>query len=271
MNNEEKQATKFFQNKVDDYKKEFYESGYRTFMSVRLQRFLEEVDRLELEQNAKCLDAGCGPGYLTKALYERGYSTCAFDASPEMLRLTKEQFANLPADSIPEIIKGDIETLPFENCSFDLVASAGVIEYLSRDEKVMNEFYRVLKPGGHLILSSTNKYSPIGIFEPFVEALKRNQYSRSLSNWILRKLGHTPVRPREFKVRKHVANEFKTNAEAVGFEVIRIGYFYGLPWPHPLDRIFPKLSNYLGKKLEYFNNTLIARTFEGLYIVAKKV
>ena len=271
MKNEMKQATKFFQTEVENYKKEFYDSNYRTFMSVRLQRFIEEVERLRMSENAKCLDAGCGPGYLTKALYDRGFSVCALDSSPAMLRLTKEQFARLPEHSQPNIIEGNIESLPYESCSFDLVASAGVIEYLSGDEKVMHEFYRVLKPNGYLILSSTNKYSPIGILDPTIEIIKRNPYTRWLANWILQKKGATPVRPREFKLRRHTAKEFKVNAEIFGFEVIRMGYFYGLPWPHPFDRLFPKLSSYVGNKLESFSGTLIGRTFEGLYIVAKKV
>jgi len=271
MSNKEKTATKFFQSEVDDYKKEFYESGYRTFMSVRLQKFLAAIDKLGLQGNAKCLDAGCGPGYLTRSLYDRGFITSALDASPEMLRLTKSLFNNeVSDDRRSEFIEGDIESLPFNDDDFDLVASAGVIEYLSGDAKVMAEFNRVLKPGGYLVLSSTNKYSPIGIFEPIIEALKRNSLARNTFNWILGKLGGTPVRPREFIVRKHTAEMFRTNAEAAGFDVISLNYFYALPWPHPFDRVFPKLSNYLGGRLESLGGTMIGRTFEGLYIVARK-
>lgn len=270
MNDKQKPATKFFQAEVDDYKKEFYESGYRSFMSVRLERFIREIDRIGLKEGAICLDAGCGPGYLTKALYERGCDTRALDASPEMLRLTRSLFEKLPDDKKPECIEGDIESLPFERGSFDLVASAGVIEYLLNDDKVMAEFYRVLKDGGYLILSSTNKYSPIGVFEPLIEAMKRNHYMNRFFNTILGIVGGTPVRPREFKVRKHTENAFKLSATKAGFQVISINYFYGLPWPHPFDRVFPRLSDYFGKKLERMNDTVIGKGFEGIYLVARK-
>jgi len=270
MTNKNKPATKFFQNEVDDYKKEFYESGYRTFMSVRLDRFLEEINKLSLPVGSKFLDAGCGPGYMTKAFHDKGYITSALDSSPEMLRLTKLQFELTPEADMPEFVEGDIENLPFEDGTFDLVASAGVIEYLSDDKKVLDDFNRILKPGGYIILSSTSKYSPIGFFEPIIEAIKRNRLTRNSCNWILKKIGGTPVRPRDFTVRKHTAQSFVRNAKNSNFKIQHIGFFYGLPWPHPFDRIFPKITNYLGKKIEKFSHTPLRHTFEGIYIVAQK-
>lgn len=270
MKNQEKPSTKFFQEDVDNYKKEFYGSGYRTFMSVRLDRFLMELDKLSLPTGSKCLDAGCGPGLLTKAMYERGYSTSSLDSSPEMLRLTKSLFENIEDNQPYEFLEGNIEELPFNEETFDLVASAGVIEYLSTDDKVLNEFNRVLKPNGYLILSSTSKYSPIGIFEPIVESVKRNDILRKFINVILTKLGGTPVRPREFQVRKHSMAEFNSNIENGNFEILTSGYFYALPWPHPFDRIMPNLSSKIGRLLEKLAGTPVKYTFEGIYVIAKK-
>ena len=270
MENQEKPATKFFQDDVDNYKKEFYDSGYRTFMRVRLGRFLDEIDKLNLPPDAKCLDAGCGPGYLTKGLCDRGFQTSSLDSSPEMLRLTTELLGNIPADRELEIVEGDIENLPFEDNQFDLATSAGVIEYLASDTKVLGEFHRTLKPGGYLVLSSTHKYSPIGMFEPIIESIKRTDTIRNICNSILENLGGTPVRPRDFHVRKHSMKEFRGNIEQADFEIITAGFFYALPWPHPFDRVFPKVSAALGKLIETTNRTPLKYTFEGIYIVARK-
>lgn len=260
----------FFHSEVNDYKKEFYESNYRTFMSVRLQRFLEEVDLLNLE-NCTVLDAGCGPGYLTLAFLERGFKTTALDSSPEMLRLTNELISNQNLEtSIFELVEGNIEELPFDDNHFDLIASAGVIEYLENDEKVLNEFNRVLKPNGFLILSSTNKLSPIGYLEPIIEMIKRVNVTRNICNWFLTRLGGTPVRPRDFVVRKHSMAEFRANTTLARFNVRNEGYFYGLPWPHPFDRVFPKSTSFLGTKIEYLKNTFFRVLFEGLYVVCQK-
>jgi ubiquinone/menaquinone biosynthesis C-methylase UbiE len=270
MSNKVKASTKFFQDKVEDYEKEFYSSGYRTFMSVRLDRFLKEIESLNLPDGARCLDAGCGPGYLSKALYERGYTIDALDSSPEMLRITRSLFENDKNNQSPDIIEGDIENLPYDKGFFDLVASAGVIEYLANDQIVLNEFHRVLKPGGFLVLSSTYKYSPIGMFEPIIETVKRVPSLRNTCNFLLKNIGGTPVRPREFDVRKHGTKEFVGNVEKAGFNVLNTGFFYALPWPHPIDRVFPKISSAIGKRIEFLSQTPFKYTLEGILIVAQK-
>lgn len=271
MKSNKKSAKKFFQSAVEDYKKEFYESGYRSFMSVRLDRFMNEIDSLTSGSGKNALDAGCGPGYMTKALLDRKYKTTAFDASPEMLRLTRELVSvSANNDYLAELVEGDIENMPFSSDQFDLIASAGVIEYLQNDIKVFAEFSRTLKSKGVLIVSSTNRYSPIGMFEPVIEAIKRNNMTRNMCNWVLAKIGGTQVRPRKFMVRKHSAKQLIESAENANFEVLKVGYFYGLPWPHPIDRVFPKFTDILGKKLEKYSESPLRFLFEGMYIVARK-
>ena len=265
-------AKSFFQEEVDDYQKEFYESGYRTFMNVRLDRFVEEIDLLNLSPGSNCLDAGCGPGYLSKKIQERELNITSLDSSQAMLELTKELLRKNASNNFKPavLINADIEDLPFEELNFELIASAGVLEYLSSDYKILSEFYRVLKPGGTLIISSTNKISPIGYFEFLIESIKRNNTTRKISNKILSAFGGTPVRARGFKVRKHTGGELKKNVEQTGFKVEKIGYFYALPFPHPFDRVFPNISNYIGLKLEKLSNSPFKYLFEGIYIVASK-
>ena len=265
-------AKDFFKKEVEDYKKEFYESGYRTFMSIRLERFLEEIEDMGLSTEIECLDAGCGPGYLTYALAKKSYNVTALDSSPEMLRLTKALLDSEAGDVINSVklTDGDIENLIFGNSSFDLVASAGVLEYLPTDHRILSEFYRVLRPGGYMILSSTNKISPAGYLDPIVEIIKRNKFSRYICNWFLSILGGTPVRARNFSVRKHTKGQLVNNVNLTGFKVIKVGYFYALPFPHPFDRIFPATSNKLGVKLEKLKETVFASLFEGIYVVAIK-
>jgi 2-polyprenyl-3-methyl-5-hydroxy-6-metoxy-1,4-benzoquinol methylase len=270
MSNKEKPSTKFFQDKVEDYEKEFYSSGYRTFMSVRLDRFLKEIKSISLPERARCLDAGCGPGYLSKALHELGYTIDALDSSPEMLRIARALFETDKGKQSPNINEGDIENLPYGRDSFDLVASAGVIEYLANDQIVLDEFHKVLKPGGFLVLSSTYKYSPIGMFEPIIETVKRVPSLRNTCNFVLKNIGGTPVRPREFHVRKHGTKEFVGNVEKAGFNVLNTGFFYALPWPHPIDRVFPKISSAIGKRIEFLSQTPFKYTLEGILIVAQK-
>ena len=264
-------AQDFFKTDVDDYKKEHYGSGYRTFMTVRLDRFINEIDALPLSSDtSKVLEAGCGPGFLTKAMQEKGFAVSAMDISEEMLRLTGEWFEQCPEESKPILKQGSVEALPFEDQQFDLVVSAGVIEYLSTDDAMLAEAYRVLNPGGYLLLSVTNKNSPVGCLDFIVEAIKRNSATRGLANWILKLLGRTPVRARPFKVRLHKPSEFRDSVKRAQFKLMRDGYFYMLPWPHPFDRIFPTASAKLGAKLEKLHSGKAGILAEGYYIVAQK-
>jgi ubiquinone/menaquinone biosynthesis C-methylase UbiE len=265
-----RRSEEFFQSNVDDYKKEHYESGYRTFMSARHERYLEEIANLGLRAGSVALDAGCGPGFLTKALHDRNYQVTALDTSPEMLRLTRSLFKNESPQSIPQFHLGNVEALPFEDGAYDLVLSAGVIEYLDNDLKALSEFSRVSKDNAALIISVTNKFSPAGYLDAMVEALKRNRVTLSACNWMLRKMGRLPARPRNFLVRKHSPEAFVESVEKHGYRVAKSGYFYVLPWPHPFDRIFPKASSLIGTRLEFLSRTRLGIISEGFYVVAMK-
>ncbi len=265
-----RQSEEFFKSSVDNYKKEHYESGYRTFMTVRHERYLEEIASLSLPAGSVALDAGCGPGFLTKALHEYDYKVTALDTSREMLRLTRSLFKNAPPQTMPTFQEGNIEELPFEDATYDIVLSAGVIEYLDNDFKALKEFGRVSKDNAALILSVTNKLSPAGCLDMFVEAIKRNETTLNACNWILRKMGRLPVRPRNFLVRKHRPQAFMDSVEKHGYRITKKGYFYVLPWPHPFDRIFPKASSVLGTRLEFLSRTCLGFIAEGFYIVAIK-
>ncbi len=262
-------AQEFFKHEVSDYKSEHYGSGYRTFMSVRQEAFLDDIDKLNLPAASIALDAGCGPGLLTKELFDRGLNMYCLDTSGAMLNLAKSQYTEQDSP-LPEFTQGNIESIPFDENHFNLLVSAGVIEYLKTDDTALSEFHRVLKKDGFLILSVTNSLSPIGILEGLIEWIKRNDFTRGLCNQLLSAMGRTPVRAREFEVRKHHPANFDKAIERNGFSIIKSGYFYMLPWPHPFDRIFPNASSLLGNKIESISNSRFGWLSEGYYVVAEK-
>jgi SAM-dependent methyltransferase len=57
-----------------------------------------------------------------------------------------------PAD----YFRGDLNHLPFANSAFDLVVSLQSLQYLDRSEQVLRQIARVLRPGGHFLLSVPN-------------------------------------------------------------------------------------------------------------------
>lgn len=92
----------------------------------------------------KILDAGCGTGLLGKKLQALG-NVQGIDISPEALKFAKKRGLKVKLASVNK--------LPFKNNTFDLLVSLDVIYHRQVDDKkALREFYRVLKPGGILIL-----------------------------------------------------------------------------------------------------------------------
>lgn len=93
----------------------------------------------------KILDAGCGTGLLARKLARFGQVE-GMDFSEEALKLAKKRGVGVK--------KGSIDRLPYNKQVFDVVVCADVINHIwvKDEQKALHELYRVLKPGGILIL-----------------------------------------------------------------------------------------------------------------------
>jgi ubiquinone/menaquinone biosynthesis C-methylase UbiE len=96
------------------------------------------------------LDAGCGPGFYAEELLTRGAEVVAVDGSAAMVELARERLG-----ACAEVLRHDLsEQLPFASSNFDLIVCALVIHHLDDREACLREFFRVLRPGGHVVLST---------------------------------------------------------------------------------------------------------------------
>jgi ubiquinone/menaquinone biosynthesis C-methylase UbiE len=110
----------------------------------------EILDGLGEANGRPALDAACGTGRLTSLLVERGYDVVGMDRSPEMLDVARARFPNVAWR------EGDLHALPFADSSFDVVLTGLALAHLPALEPVLAEFARVLRPGGHLVISDTH-------------------------------------------------------------------------------------------------------------------
>ncbi|MBV8050945.1 MAG: class I SAM-dependent methyltransferase [Acidobacteriaceae bacterium] len=108
------------------------------------------------------LDAGCGSGTLSRWLAARGCRVVGMDAAPEMVRAahnnaicsdssTRAQFACI----------GTIAKLPLPDGCADGILCSSVLEYVSDPCACVQEFARVLKRGGQLLVSVPNRKSVV--------------------------------------------------------------------------------------------------------------
>jgi SAM-dependent methyltransferase len=93
------------------------------------------------------LDAACGTGRHTDYLAARGFHVIGVDSSPEMLERAR---ARVPA---AEFGLGDLHELPLPDDSVDLVVSGLALCHVPSLAPVLAEFARVLRPGGHAVIS----------------------------------------------------------------------------------------------------------------------
>lgn len=107
----------------------------------------------------RVLDAGCGSGVFSFEVAARGVSVDAIDGSAEMIAIARRRQAELGATSI-EFRVGLIEELrTWPAAGFDVVMASSVIEYLPDLASEIASFSRLLKPGGHLMVSVPNAAS----------------------------------------------------------------------------------------------------------------
>ncbi|GAP97213.1 class I SAM-dependent methyltransferase [Leptolyngbya sp. NIES-2104] len=95
------------------------------------------------------LDAGCGTGYLSRQLAQKGAIVTGIDLSSEMIALAQQKSAGSSIDFHQDSCS-ELRTLPDED--FDLLVSNYVLMDLPDLEEAIQAFYRVLKPGGVAVL-----------------------------------------------------------------------------------------------------------------------
>jgi ubiquinone/menaquinone biosynthesis C-methylase UbiE len=100
--------------------------------------------------NKKILEIGVGAGVDHLNWYKAGAIPYGIDLTEAAIGYTKTRLQYHEINTGDRLKTGDTESLEFDNNTFDLVYSWGVLHHTSDTEKAFHEVYRVLKPGGEL-------------------------------------------------------------------------------------------------------------------------
>lgn len=112
--------------------------------------WMPEVMEFSKHAGERVLEIGGGMGTDLAQFASHGAQVTDVDLSSEHLRLARENFSLRGLNG--EFIHHDAETLPFEDGYFDVVYSNGVIHHTPNTRKVVKEMFRVLRPGGRVIV-----------------------------------------------------------------------------------------------------------------------
>jgi arsenite methyltransferase len=116
-----------------------------------------------IEPGKRVLDIGSGAGMdsLIAALQvgPKG-SVTGIDMTPEMIENARRGAAELGLKNVT-FVEGEAERLPFDDLSFDVVISNGVIDLVPDKDAVFGEIYRVLVPGGRIQIADVTIQQPV--------------------------------------------------------------------------------------------------------------
>lgn len=102
------------------------------------------LEGLQITPEMKLLDLCCGSGQATRYLVERSAHVTGLDASPLSIRRAQH---NVPQ---AKFVEGWAEAMPFAEGQFDLVHTSAALHEMKPEQlrQILQEVYRVLKPGG---------------------------------------------------------------------------------------------------------------------------
>ncbi|HEV7501856.1 MAG TPA: class I SAM-dependent methyltransferase, partial [Vicinamibacteria bacterium] len=120
-------------------------------LHAAMLRRLKRLFLAHFAPGARVLDAGCGRSLFTEIQDHWPFDILACDVDYDLLAGRRQQF--------PDIgwVVGDAHPLPFRDAIFDGVFAGELIEHLPDAGAGMEEFRRVLRPGGTLILTTPNR------------------------------------------------------------------------------------------------------------------
>ncbi|GGL68345.1 hypothetical protein GCM10010129_09640 [Streptomyces fumigatiscleroticus] len=215
--------------------REFYEDpgvpvASGTPRALRQARMLAGVLGPPAGRPRTVLDVGCGDGTAAAvaAPVLAGHRLLGVDWSQHALRHARAR--------LPCVVRGELTGggLPVRSGAVDVVLCGEVVEHLVDPDTALDELRRVLRPGGHLLLSTPNLaawYNRVllaaGVQPVFSEVSLRAVHGRPGS----RVAGH---------LRLYTARALREFVTAAGFEVVRLAGapFHGVPRPlRPLDRL----------------------------------
>lgn len=128
------------------------------------------IDKLlsKAKKGSLILDVGSGPGQFTKYMIDKGYQVLGIDLTDEMLQIARRK--------VPEgdFRKMDMRQLDFKPGTFDGILAAYSLIHIPTQEipRTLNEFFRVLKPKGYVLIIVQRGNSDQVVSEPLKEGEK---------------------------------------------------------------------------------------------------
>jgi SAM-dependent methyltransferase len=136
----------------------------KNLLTINTIRYRVEYARISeafrhIGPQQRVFDGGAGGGQMLRMVYEDGYckSAAALEYDPELFDILIRNHAGL---SNFEAVQGSLLDIPFPDASMDCAMTTQVLEHIEDHQTAASELGRIVKPGGHLIISVPHPPEP---------------------------------------------------------------------------------------------------------------
>ncbi|OGP90884.1 MAG: hypothetical protein A2157_05415 [Deltaproteobacteria bacterium RBG_16_47_11] len=143
--------------------KEYFEYYDRLREANENLGFSNDLHEYQRFSKKKVLDVGSGNGYVLGKYAEHGAEVYGVDITQISIELCRRRFEYMGAHG--QFCVANVEALPFESDTFDCVCSMGVLHHTPNIKKAIGEIFRVLHPGGRLIIMIYHRNSALYRFK----------------------------------------------------------------------------------------------------------
>lgn len=139
------------------HKATWEDGDYASFARYMEDGAIEILGNWNIKPGKNMLDVGCGSGQSAIPAAKNGIKVTGVDIAENLIEHARERAQKEHLTARFDV--GDAEALPCANENFDVVISMIGAMFAPRPEKVVNEFARVLKPGGQLYMANWTQTS----------------------------------------------------------------------------------------------------------------
>lgn len=141
--------------------KNYFNEIAENWDTIRASFFSEDVrehayELADILKGRVAADIGAGTGFITEGLLKAGLKVVAIDQSENMLNHMSKKFRDF--DGFTGLL-GDSDTLPLEDNSVDYAFANMFLHHVIEPSIAINEIYRILKPGGKLVITDLDEHN----------------------------------------------------------------------------------------------------------------
>jgi len=133
---------------------------YTTFSTYMEPGAIDLLTRWKVAPGERLLDVACGAGQLAIPAARRGIEATGVDIATNLVESARGRAATEMLDAVFD--EGDAESLPYEDASFDTVASLFGAMFAPQPDRAAAELMRVCRPGGRILMGNWTPQSFVG-------------------------------------------------------------------------------------------------------------